>query len=104
MPNTSLAQPRTDEERELLHAATSAMRLLQDRQQHTTEEHLDPRERRVLRQLRGALRGEVLSGGYQGPRSQPVEDPMHHRLVWVPVVLVAMFTALAVALLIGALL
>ena len=41
---------------ELLRAAAAAMRLLQDRQQHTPEEHLDGRERRVLRQLRAAIR------------------------------------------------
>jgi hypothetical protein len=32
------------------------MRLLQDRQQHTPEEMLDPRETRVLNQLREAVR------------------------------------------------
>lgn len=42
--------------RELYAAACAAMRLLQDRQRHTPEEMLDPRERRVLRQLRDAVR------------------------------------------------
>jgi hypothetical protein len=37
-------------------ATMAAMRLLQDRQQHTPEEHLDLRERKVLRQLRDAIR------------------------------------------------
>jgi hypothetical protein len=32
------------------------MRLLQDRQQHTPEEHLNSRERCTLRQLRAAAR------------------------------------------------
>ena len=41
---------------ELLAAACEAMRLLQDRQAHTPEEMLDPRETRVLRQLRQAVR------------------------------------------------
>jgi hypothetical protein len=41
---------------ELLAAACEAMRLLQDRQAQTPEEHLDGRERRVLRQLRDAIR------------------------------------------------
>jgi hypothetical protein len=41
---------------ELYRAAVVAMRLLQDRQQHTPEEHLDSTERRVLRQLRDAIR------------------------------------------------
>ena len=41
---------------ELLAAACEVMRLLQDRQQHTPAELLDPRERRVLRQLRDAVR------------------------------------------------
>jgi len=40
---------------ELLAAACEAMRLLQDRQAHTPEHMLDPRESRVLRQLKGAL-------------------------------------------------
>jgi len=40
---------------ELLAAATSAMRLLRDRQAHVPEEMLDPREARVLRQLRDAV-------------------------------------------------
>ena len=37
-------------------AAVAAMRLLQDRQQHTPEEHLDSRGRCTLRQLRAAAR------------------------------------------------
>jgi len=41
---------------ELLAAACEAMRLLQDRQAHTPIEMLDPRERKVLRQLRDAVR------------------------------------------------
>jgi hypothetical protein len=41
---------------ELLQAACEAMRLLQSRQQHIPEEHQDPRERKVLRQLRRAVR------------------------------------------------
>jgi hypothetical protein len=50
------AQPHDHDDGELLRAAAAAMRLLQDRQQHTPEEHLDGRERRVLRQLRDAIR------------------------------------------------
>ena len=57
---TSLAPPgppgRTDQERELFAAACEAMRLLQSRQAHTPEEHQDPRERKVLRQLRRVVR------------------------------------------------
>jgi len=41
---------------ELLTAACEAMRLLQDRQAHTPQEMLDPREIRVLRSLRTAIR------------------------------------------------
>ena len=41
---------------ELLAAACEAMRLLQDRQAHAPEEHLDGRERRVLWQLRVAIK------------------------------------------------
>jgi len=41
---------------DLLAAACEAMRLLQDRQAHTPQEMLDPRERKVLRQLRSAVR------------------------------------------------
>jgi hypothetical protein len=41
---------------ELYRAACEAMRLLQDRQAHTPEEMLDSRERKVLRQLRAAVR------------------------------------------------
>jgi hypothetical protein len=47
---------RTNQEEQLLVAAATAMRLLQDRQQHTPEEMLDPRETRVLNQLREAVR------------------------------------------------
>ena len=49
------AQPHHHDD-ELLRAAAAAMRLLQDRQAHTPEEMLDGRERKVLRQLRAALR------------------------------------------------
>jgi hypothetical protein len=48
------AQPRDDGD--LYRAACEALRLLQDRQQHAPEEHLYPRERKVLRQLREAIR------------------------------------------------
>jgi len=41
---------------ELYRAAVAAMRLLQDRQQHTPEEHLDARECKVLGQLRDAIK------------------------------------------------
>ena len=41
---------------ELLRAACEAMRLLQDRQAHTPQEMLDPRETRVLLRLRRAVR------------------------------------------------
>ena len=51
----SSATQRTNQEG-LYAAACSALRLLQDRQQHTPEEMLDPRERRVLKQLRQAVR------------------------------------------------
>jgi hypothetical protein len=44
------------EDSDLYRAACAAMRLLQDRQQHAPEDHLDPRERRVLRQLREAIK------------------------------------------------
>jgi len=47
---------------ELLAAACEAMRLLQDRQAHTPEEMLDPRERKVLRSLRQAARRSVSEG------------------------------------------
>jgi len=43
----------------LYRVACAAMRLLQDRQAHTPEEMLDPRERKVLRQLRSAVRHVV---------------------------------------------
>ena len=41
---------------QLFAAACEAMRLLQDRQAHTPQEMLDPREIRVLRSLRTAIR------------------------------------------------
>jgi len=41
---------------ELLAAAATAMRLLQSRQAHTPEQMLDGRERKVLKQLRNAIR------------------------------------------------
>jgi hypothetical protein len=44
---------------ELLAAACEAMRLLQDRQAHTPAGMLDPRERKVLRSLRQAVRRAV---------------------------------------------
>jgi hypothetical protein len=44
---------------ELLAAACEAMRLLQDRQAHTPIEMLDPRERKVLRSFRQAVRRAV---------------------------------------------
>jgi hypothetical protein len=47
---------------ELLAAACEAMRLLQDRQAHTPEEMLDPRERKVLGLLRSAVRHSVGEG------------------------------------------
>ena len=47
---------------ELLRAACEAMRLLQDRQAHTPMEMLDPRERKVLRSLRQAVRQSVGEG------------------------------------------
>jgi hypothetical protein len=54
----SLAQ-RGANEQEFLAAAAAAMRLLQDRQAHTPAEMLDPRERKVLRQLRDAVRASL---------------------------------------------
>jgi hypothetical protein len=62
MATKSLAQPRTNEQ-ELLAAAAEAMRLLQSRQQHVPPEHLDPRERKVLRQLRDAVRASMDEAG-----------------------------------------
>jgi hypothetical protein len=50
------------EEGSLLAAACEAMRLLQDRQAHTPIEMLDPRERKVLRSLRQAVRRAVDDG------------------------------------------
>jgi hypothetical protein len=53
----SLAQARASENHgELLAAACAAMRLLQSRQMHTPPKMVDPREERVLRQLRSAVR------------------------------------------------
>ena len=51
---------------ELYLAACAALQLLQDRQQHTQQDMLDPRERRVLKMLRDAIRvahGETAKGG-----------------------------------------
>ena len=45
-----------DEVLDLLLAAGAAIRLLQDREAHMPQEMLDPREPRVLRQLRQAVR------------------------------------------------
>jgi hypothetical protein len=47
---------------ELLAAACEAMRLLQDRQAHTPTEMVDPRETRVLKRLRSAVRQSVDEG------------------------------------------
>jgi hypothetical protein len=57
-----LTLPSADNHDELLAAACEAIRLLQDRQAHVPEEMLDPRERRVLRQLRSAVRQSVSEG------------------------------------------
>jgi hypothetical protein len=78
MDTRSLAQPHTNEQ-ELLAAAAAAMRLLQDRQRNTPEEMLDPREPKVLRQLRDAVRtslGEdwVTGRGRGILRGAPVRD------------------------------
>jgi hypothetical protein len=51
---------QTQAAEELMAAACEAMRLLQDRQQHTPEQLLDPRERRVLKQLRTAIRASLV--------------------------------------------
>ena len=60
MDTKSLAQPRAaNHQQKLLSAAASAMRWLQDRQAHVPLEQLDPREGRVLRQLRTAVRGAM---------------------------------------------
>jgi hypothetical protein len=56
-PIAHAAQIKAQEE--LYRAAVVAMRLLQDRQQHTLEEQLDSRERKVLQQLRDAVRASV---------------------------------------------
>ena len=58
----SATTPRTTDEQELLAAAAAAMRRLQDRQQHAPEEMIDPRERKVLRQLRDAVRASLDEG------------------------------------------
>lgn len=52
-------EPTNREHQELLAAAAETMRWLQDRAQHQPIEHQDPREARILRQLRTAIRGEV---------------------------------------------
>ena len=46
----------------MLAAACEVMRFLQDRQAHTTEEMFDPRERKVLRSSRQAIRRTVRKG------------------------------------------
>ena len=57
MDTTSIpTSEATETNEELLAAAREAMRLLASRQMHTPEELLDPRERKVLRQLKSALR------------------------------------------------
>ena len=59
--DTTILRDETPEDRsdELLAAACEAMRLLQDRQAHSPIEMLDPREGKVLRQLRRAVRRAV---------------------------------------------
>jgi len=52
----SRASAPTNQEEGLYRAACAALRLLQDRQAHIPEEMLAPRERKVLRQLRSAVR------------------------------------------------
>jgi hypothetical protein len=52
----SSATQRTNQEGALYAAACVALRLLQDRQQHVPQGLLDPRERKVLKQLRQAVR------------------------------------------------
>jgi hypothetical protein len=54
-PETLAGDPLHAAGDELYRAACSALRLLQDRQAHTPQEMLDPRERKVLRQLRAAV-------------------------------------------------
>jgi hypothetical protein len=56
MATTDSSVPTQSNQENLYRAACAALRLLQDRQAHTPEEMLDPRERRVLRQLRQAVR------------------------------------------------
>jgi hypothetical protein len=56
-PTAYAAQRQAQEE--LLAAAITAMRFFQDRQQHTPEEMLDARERKVLRRLRDAVRDSL---------------------------------------------
>jgi hypothetical protein len=60
---TATRIPQPVPEQELLAAAAAAMRLLQDRQQHVPPEMLDPRERKVLRQLRDAVRASMDEAG-----------------------------------------
>ncbi len=54
--DTPSVDPKTLAGDPVAYAAVVAMRLLQDRHQHTPEEHLDSRERHVLRQLRAVVR------------------------------------------------
>ena len=59
MDTTSIREKTTEvpgARDQLFAAACEAMRLLQDRQAHVPEEMLDPRERKVLRLLRSAVR------------------------------------------------
>jgi len=56
MATTDSSVPTQSNQENLYRAVCAALRLLQDRQAHTPEEMLDPRERRVLRQLRQAVR------------------------------------------------
>jgi len=58
---------RIKAQEELYRAAVAAMRLLQDRQQHIPEEHLDSRERKVLRQLSAAVAATVLGDPTRAP-------------------------------------
>jgi hypothetical protein len=55
----SSATQRTNQEVRVFAAACEAMRFLQSRQAHTPEQMLDPRETRVLKQLRSAVRGAM---------------------------------------------
>ena len=60
MARSTIIREKTPEVRgardQLFAAACEAIRLLQDRQAHTPQEMLDPREIRVLRSLRTAIR------------------------------------------------